>query len=86
MVKQLNNMEEYTLCEVEGCFNCPFMYQNIDDYAVGNDTLVACSLAENSNSIEYVIETYKRDDEDKEINTPSWCPLKNKPLLLKFKK
>ena len=75
--------------EISGCVNCPFKVVDYDDFAVGNDTLINCSLAEYLQMDEYYINSYDTKNyeeyEDEELVTPSWCPvLKNKEINIKY--
>ena len=78
-------MKEYTIRNIKSCKNCPFMYFDYDDFAIGADTLVICNLAQNKNSKDYIIDSYdSKKGESSKCKTPVWCFIKNKPLLLKF--
>lgn len=76
---------------VTGCNDCPFRYSDYDDYAIGNDTLEICTLKmqldqQKKVNSDYFIDSYKRNETNKEsFKTPEWCPLKT-PLLIKLKK
>ena len=56
------------------CGNCPFLYSDYDDFAIGNSTAEICTLAKFKDLKEYFILLHDGEDE---IKTPKWCPLKS---------
>jgi hypothetical protein len=43
--------------EISTCMDCPFLYRDYDDFAIGDDTLAICALNSSTNE-EYIIESY----------------------------
>lgn len=73
---------------ITGCHDCPFRYSDFDDFAVGNDTLEICTLAQHEQLPNYFIDCYdtKDDGEPKETYpAPEWCPLQKESLTLELK-
>ena len=77
---------ENELIEITGCVDCPFRTCEWDDFAVGSDMIEKCILNMNNRSIDYIIELYDtKKGEESRLETPEWCPLKNKVLTVKYK-
>lgn len=60
------------------CGNCPFMYEEFDEYKDDPITII-CTLSYNNKQDEYII------SEINENKTPDFCPLKKEELILNFK-
>ena len=80
-------MEQKITC----CGDCPFMYTEFDDYAMGPDTSETCAYASflrynlNKDDQEYFIDSYNGGDDEREPKpTPDWCPLKKGPVTFKL--
>ena len=79
---------------IHGCFDCPFKYSDYDSFAIGDDTLIICALAQEMKLDDHYIDSYDcksnsyniKRNQQKKLKTPEWCPIKDKPLLLKFGK
>lgn len=70
---------------IRGCGECPFRYTNWDDFAVGNDTLEICTISMNLGFQKYFIDCYDtKNEEEPELLTPDWCPLKQNSILFKY--
>lgn len=85
-MKKEQNSSNYNYCNIKGCFECPFRYSDYDDFAIGDDTIEVCTLAQHLRLKQYFIDSYdtKANQSYKKLKTPIWCPVKEKPLLLKF--
>lgn len=68
---------------VDGCINCPFMYSDYDDYALGFNTTDICTLALRMDLPDYFINARDASDDNIDIKTPSWCPLDKKLIIVK---
>lgn len=64
------------------CGNCPFLYSDYDDFAIGDSTVEVCTLAKFQDLEEYYVLFH---DGDGEINTPEWCPLKAEEHTFDFR-
>ena len=67
--------------EVEGCYNCPFINTDYDDFAVGSSTIESCNLAEFLHQNEYFVTAH---DSFGTETTPDWCPLKKENININF--
>lgn len=79
-------MEDINIINVKNCSDCPFKHTEYDDYAIGDSFTEICTLASNLNLNDYFIDSYSNDKNgSKKKNIPDWCPIKNKPTLVKLK-
>lgn len=74
--------------KVTGCEDCPFRNHDYDDWAVGSDTLELCMLKQHidPSSSDYFIDVYSSRDQDRELVTPEWCPLKGDGFTISLDK
>lgn len=76
--------------KVKYCTDCPFSYKEYDDYAIGDDTFVQCSLSQFYNKKEYIIDSYKLIQEDLKYDEytkqtiPTWCFLRKNTTTVKI--
>ena len=70
--------------EVEGCYNCPFINSDYDDFAVGSSTIESCNLSEFLNQNEYFIAAHNSLGTEIKTTTPDWCPLKKENVNIHF--
>ena len=70
---------------VNFCGNCPFLYSDYDDFAVGCSTVDICNLARFLKKSEDCISVHDGYDNDTESSTPEWCPLKEEEFIFYFK-
>lgn len=79
------NTSDINCKNIKGCFECPFRYSDYDDFAVGDDTLEVCTLAREMKLKNYFIYMYDtKQNQHAKLKTPKWCPIRTKPLLLKY--
>ena len=72
--------------EVKKCTECPFRYDDFDDFSMGDDTVMVCSLANHLRLPNIFIGSYSSWDEEKSCSElPEWCPLKNEDYKISFK-
>lgn len=79
-------MKKVEKLNVSGCVDCPFAYTEYDDFATGVDSLEICGLAQ-FNKLELItIKAYdsKEGEEISNDDTPKWCPIKNKLLVIEY--
>jgi len=80
-------MKDKQIYEIEHCNDCPFMQNDYDDWAVGNDTIISCNLKycfTKKFSVIYSFKRYLKEDEY-QIERPNWCPLNDNQLTFKIK-
>jgi len=72
--------------EVSGCRDCPFSYNDYDDFSTGKDTLLICTLSKFKKTNDHVIDAFDSvGGEDFNGKTPEWCLLKVEPITIEFK-
>ena len=70
---------------VNYCGNCPFLYSDYDDFAVGYSTVDVCNLSRFLKLEKDCISVYDGFENDEKIETPEWCPLKTESFSFEFK-
>ena len=73
------------LIKIAGCFNCPFLQSDYDDYAVGHSSLDKCVFQQFLDVGDYYISVHDNLGPDPEAETPDWCPLKKESFSFEFK-
>lgn len=67
------------------CGNCPFVYSDYDDFAVGDSTVDICTLARFLNLENDIISVHNEMGYNDNSDTPEWCPLKKEDYSFSFK-
>ena len=64
--------------KVTECGNCTFRHQEYDEWSTGKDMIETCMLKQHidPSSSDYYIDMYYSSAEEKNLETPKWCPLK----------
>lgn len=70
---------------VNCCGNCPFLYSDYDDFAVGHSTIDICNLSRFLNLDNDCISVHDGFGNDENAETPEWCPLKKESFSFSFK-
>lgn len=70
---------------VNFCGNCPFLYSDYDDFAVGSSTIDICNLARFLKKPNDCVSVHDDYGYDTESTTPEWCPLKDEEFVFDFK-
>ena len=70
--------------KVINCSNCPFSYDEYDDFAIGNNTIEICTLSSFYHLDDSIIDIYDMHDDEKITDTPKWCPLKKDSFNIKM--
>lgn len=80
-------MKDKQIYEIEHCNDCPFMQNDYDDWAIGNDTIISCNLYKFIKKQFIVINSYKSSSYryDKKTDRPNWCILNKNELIFKIK-
>jgi len=70
---------------VNGCTGCVFNQHCYNDYSNGYDTIEYCNLSKMLGNGENIIKVYDSFNNGEKTKTPTWCPLKNGDLVIRFR-
>lgn len=69
---------------VNYCGNCPFLYSDYDDYAMGYSTLDICTLSKFLKYKDYIVSKHDSIGFNEDSKTPEWCPIRKEKFELIF--
>jgi hypothetical protein len=72
--------------EIKSCIDCPFCYHDYDDFSMGDNTILICTLAEFERLNEYIIDSYDsgvfcdycNNLEEKDVFNDDMCECRHK--------